>query len=177
VTAQAPRQPQGGDVLASLEWPGDVRDLAAPGGGALPVVLVLLAVAVTLLAGARARARRPAGAAPRPAAGPPVLQRLRALALPAPGADPTPYYLELKALLRAHCRERFGIAAEAATSEELLRLVPPLARARGAGLPACDAVLFAAARPDERRQRADRDELAAFVAATGGGDPGPGLAA
>jgi hypothetical protein len=159
---QQPGPPQQ-DPFAALEWPGDVHELAAGGGAAWwPAALALLAL-VAVFAW-----RRGAAAAPAPAAAvaPTALQRLRALALPAAGADATAFYVELKALLRQHCRERFAVPAEVATSEELLRSLPQLEPTRG-WLAAVDRVLFAAERPAADAPAAAHAQLATWLGATG----------
>jgi hypothetical protein len=159
------QQPGGApaDPFAALEWPGDVRELAAGAATAWWLAAIAAVVLVGALAWRRAAVRAPSPAAV-PAA-PTALQRLRALALPPPEADPTAFYVELKALLRQHCRERFAVVAEVATSEELLRAVPQLAPARG-WLAAVDRVLFAAERPATAAIAAAHAQLAAWVVAT-----------
>lgn len=138
--------PQGGGPVA-LEWPGDVRDLAATGGAWGLVALAAIAVAAVWFA----RRRRPspvvvtapsasAIAAPAPTAA----SLLRALALPGDEATAGAFAAEVKRLVRLHAHERFALPADTATSEELQRALPQ-APGLAPCLSQCDRVLFAAA--------------------------------
>jgi len=162
MTAAAPQEP-----LVALEWPGDVRELPAGLESFWWVAaLVVVAAVVVWRRAERRHAVEPAATAPAIPA-PQALALLRALALPAAADDVAPFCARLKALLRQHCSERFGVRGEVATSEELLARVPSSGRLAPC-LAACDGVLFAAASPppgDAGRWR----ELAIDFAATAGG--------
>jgi hypothetical protein len=145
VPPPAPPQSQGGSIWSQLEWPGDVRD--AGGSSSFwwwGIVVLVLGLAIGL------RWRRSSGvlaiatpdAPPRATA----LVRLRELVPPSDGALFAAFYVALKALLRLHASERFAIAADTATSEELQRRLP-VNRDLSASLAACDGVLFAAKTP------------------------------
>lgn len=136
--AIGPQEPQ---AFAALEWPGDVRDVATAPWPAVGVGVLALAAAFWWWR--RATRVPPAGPAVAPPAGPTALARLQALALPGEPAAAAAFYAQLKALLRLHCAERFGLRADVATSEELVRALPDLT-ALPACLRACDLVLFAA---------------------------------
>ena len=74
---------------------------------------------------------------------------LRALVVPDERADPAAvaaFHATMKRLVRQHCSERFGVAADVQTSEELRRRLPASAQL-DACLSACDLVLFAALQP------------------------------
>lgn len=134
------------DGPVALEWPGDVRDLAAGLGAWWLLALVAAALAVGAVAFAARRRRPPAAvASPAPALvpAPTAAALLRALALPRDVAEAAAFVAEIKRLVRLHARERFGVAAFAATSEELQRALPQ-APGLAPCLRACDAVLFAA---------------------------------
>lgn len=149
-------------AFADLEWPGDVRDAPA---FAWPWWLGL--AALLLVAGARWQRtrRRPRPVASAAAASAPTAwARLQALALPADAAATGAFYTELKALVRLHCRERFGLRADVATSEELVRALP-LQPALPRCLSACDRVLFGGALPGAEEHRDSRDAALAFAAA------------
>jgi hypothetical protein len=159
--------PQEPAAFAALEWPGDVRDLDGGAAAVWPWLLLALAIALGCTFAARRR-RAVATPAGELAAAATALARLQALAVPASGAAPAAvvaFCAELKALLRLHGRERFGFAAEAATSEEIVARVPTTAELR-ACLATCDRVLFAAASPAVDERTASRAAAIAFVMAT-----------
>jgi hypothetical protein len=137
--------PQGGGPVA-LEWPGDVRDLPAAGGAWW--WLAALAVAALALAWwARRRQPQPVAIAVPPAEATPAptaAALLRALSLPGDAASAGVFVAEVKRLVRLHARERFALAADVATSEELQRALPQ-APGLAPCLSQCDRVLFAAA--------------------------------
>jgi hypothetical protein len=164
-----PQDPQGSGLLAALEWPGDVRDLPAPGGLA-PFVwaAALVLVAAGIAFAARRPRARPSAVAATPA-GPPVtaLARLRALALPQDPAGLEPFYLAVKAVLRVHAHERFAVRSFVATSEELRQRLPS-DEALDAALRACDQVLFGCARPDAEAHRHTLGRAEAWLVATAG---------
>ncbi len=163
MTATAPQEP-----LVALEWPGDVRDLPA-GLGSFWWVAALAVVAV-VFAWRRAQ-RRPAVVAAAPAppeSAPPALALLRALALPTDADDVAPFCARLKALVRQHCSERFGVRGDVATSEELLARVPSAAQLEPC-LAACDGVLFAAAAPQPEQAARWRDLAVDYAVAVAGG--------
>ena len=153
--------PQDPPAFAALEWPGDVREPPSPAWWPLALGALALAVAIAWWR------RRRAPAAPGIVAastGPTALQQLQALALPAAGHT-LAFYVQLKALLRLHCRERFALRAEQATSEELVAALPRAAALQQC-LSSCDRVLFAAGEPDVGGPAHDRDTAIAFVRAT-----------
>ena len=160
--------PQEPKFLASLEWPGDVRELPTTDGA----WSWFIAVAVGVVVWWYRRARRPVGvavAAASPAvAAPTAVAKRRALAPPADAASFPAFCAQLKALLRQHCRERFGLVAETRTSEELWRSVPSPAAptALQPCLQACDLVLFAAAATTTAQLAQRAAEAVAFAEAT-----------
>ncbi|MGB3969027.1 MAG: hypothetical protein WBO45_20000, partial [Planctomycetota bacterium] len=95
-----------------------------------------------------------------------ALARLRALALPGPGAPFAAFYRELKVVLRVHAAERFALASDVRTSEELRTALPP-AGDLAAALSACDQVLFAAAVPDAAGHQRAHAAAACWITATG----------
>jgi hypothetical protein len=160
-------RPQDPPAFAALEWPGDVREF---GGGAAAVwPWLLLAFGLALGCAFVARRRR-AVAMPAPGLAPvaTALARLQVLAVPAAPVKFAAFCAELKALLRLHGRERFGLATEAATSEELLLRLPSAIALRDC-FATCDHVLFAAATPSRDALAASRAAAIAFVTATGAG--------
>lgn len=135
-------EPAGG-----FEWPGDVRELPSPARWTWVVAALVL-----LLGGVfwwrRPRAVAPVGASIVAPPEPTALRDLRALRVPGDDADAgavVAFFTDVKRLVRQHCRERFTVAAEVCTSEELQRLVP--SEQLAACLRACDLVLFAAVLP------------------------------
>jgi hypothetical protein len=158
--------PQDPPAFAALEWPGDVRDAAAGSSAWIAAAAAVLAALVVALLRRRARAPAvevvPAGAAT-------ALARLRALALPAGDAAIAAFYAQLKALVRLHCRERFGVRAETATSEELVRAVPERP-GLATCLASCDLVLFGARHPGATEHAASHASAVAFAADTSGAE-------
>jgi len=161
----APQQP-----LPPLEWPGDVRDLVASALSWWWFVAALLLGAV-LFVRTRRQPRTVAVVAlepTQPAAT--ALAALRALELPSEPEHLVPFHERVKALVRLHCRERFGAPAEMQTSEELLAVVPAGEHLQ-ACLRACDCVLFAAVRPGPDSVRRCRELAIEFAVATAAGVP------
>lgn len=150
-------------AFAGLEWPGDVRDAPA---SAWPWWLGLAALLLVAGLGWQRTLRRvrPAEPAAAAAPAPTAWARLQALALPADAAATGAFYAELKALVRLHCRERFGLRADVATSEELVRALP-MQPALPRCLSACDRVLFGGVLPGAEEHRDSRDAALAFAAA------------
>lgn len=138
------QEPQGGGPVA-LEWPGDVRDLPTA-GGAWWLVAAGLVVVAAVAWWARRRRRAPVAAPVAPALAAPsptAAAMLRALALPSDAASADVFAAEVKRLVRLHAHERFALAADTATSEELQRALPQ-APGLAPCLLQCDRVLFAA---------------------------------
>lgn len=142
MSGRGPTSPQ--EPFAALEWPGDVRDLPA-GGAGLWWLLGALALALGWWCWRRPGAAPPAPppAVPTP---PSALERLRALGPPGDGEADAAFFAAVKALLRQHGAERFGVRGETATSEELLQACPAADRLAPC-LWLCDRVLFAAQPP------------------------------
>lgn len=173
-SADFARMPQGQEpaagAFARLEWPGDVRELPAAGS---PVLWFALAVGVLLVAGGLAFFARQRRVAPTPIPAAPTAQalaRLRALVPPATAAPFLAFYLELKAVLRLHAQECFGVVAVPLTSEELRQRLRPN-HDLGAALDACDAVLFARGVADEPAHRAAFAQAERWLLAAAGGTP------
>ena len=128
----------------ALEWPGDVRDLPASAAAPWLLALAVAGLVVVVVIGRRRRARPAAALAPAVAVPEPtVAALLRALPTPADAAAVAAFAAEVKRLVRMHARQRFGLAAFAATSEELQQALPQ-APGLAPCLQACDTVLFAA---------------------------------
>jgi hypothetical protein len=163
MTPGAPQEP-----LVALEWPGDVRELPAGLESFWWVAaLVVVAAVVVWRRAERRHAVEPAATAPAIPA-PQALALLRALALPGAADDVAPFCVRLKALVRQHCSERYGVRGDVATSEELLARVPSAAQLEPC-LAACDGVLFAAASPPPEQAARWRDLAVDYAAAAAGG--------
>ncbi len=157
--------PQDPPAFAALEWPGDVREPPSPAWWPFALGGLALAVGIAWWRHHRVPAARGVVAA---STGSTALQQLQALALPATGHT-LAFYVQLKALLRLHCRERFALRAEQATSEELVAALPRAAALQQC-LGNCDRVLFAAGEPGVGGPAHDRDTAIAFVRATSAED-------
>lgn len=170
----APQQPQAGGAFATLEWPGDVRELPRTGsmlpyGIAVGAVLLLLVATFVARRRRRRRMGQPSSAAAGATPGPTALVQLRALHLPVDAAGGEAFCTAVKAVLRLHAHELFGVRAFSATSEELRQRVPPHDALDGA-LRACDQVLFGRGRADaETGRRILAAAEAWLVASTGAG--------
>ncbi|MFN7587471.1 MAG: hypothetical protein ACK5UQ_03040 [Planctomycetota bacterium] len=127
-----------------LEWPGDVRERPR-GFGPWPW-LGLTAVALGTMAWWRRRGALPPAVVMAPAAPEDLAARLRELPLPTDRAALVPFCQQVKALLRQHVQTQHRVAADVATSEELVRL-PRIGAALQPCLQVVDRVLFAAAEP------------------------------
>lgn len=86
--------------------------------------------------------------------------------LPQCGPDDAAWFGQLKSILRRHCRERFGVPAEARTSEELLATAPRAAREFAACLERIDAALFSPLPATDDAASSSRSLALAFVRAT-----------
>lgn len=127
-----------------LEWPGDVRERPR-GFGPWPW-LGLAAVALGTMAWWRRRGALPPAVVVAPATPEDLAARLGELPLPADRAGIVPFCQRVKALLRQHVQTQHRVAADVATSEELVRL-PRVGAALQPCLQVVDRVLFAAAEP------------------------------
>ncbi|MBL8753657.1 MAG: hypothetical protein JNK15_10170 [Planctomycetes bacterium] len=167
--AAGPQEPQGGAAFATLEWPGDVRDLPAA-ATSTPYAIAAAAVLLLVVVAFVARRRRSGAAAGPEAPVVPVataLARLRALVVPNGADGVEAFYLAVKDVLRVHAHERFGVRAFVATSEELCVRVPPHADLDDS-LRACDAVLFGAACPEGSAHRQVLARAEAWLVASAG---------
>jgi hypothetical protein len=152
------------EPFAALEWPGEVRDLPAADPGAW-WLLAALAVALGWWCWRRSGTRPPVPSPAAAPASPSALERLRALGLPGDGTTDAAFFGAVKALLRQHCTERFGVRGDTATSEELLQATPAADRlAPCLGL--CDGVLFAAQTPGSDAAARCRELAIAYAEAT-----------
>ncbi|MEC8252152.1 MAG: hypothetical protein VX044_02990 [Planctomycetota bacterium] len=86
--------------------------------------------------------------------------------LPKFGPDAAAWFGQLKSILRRHCRERFGVPAEARTSEELLATAPHAAREFAACLEGIDVALFGPLPATGEAAASSRELALAFVRAT-----------
>lgn len=155
------------EPFAALEWPGDVRELPVGGSGAWWLLgALVLAFACWRWRGSAipvAAPLPPPAASPRPSA----LEGLRALGLPDDGTVDASFFAAIKALLRQHCGERFGVRGDTATSEELLRTSAAADRLAPC-LWLCDQVLFAAHPPGAGDAAQCRALAIAYAEATAG---------
>lgn len=127
-----------------LEWPGDVRERPR-GFGPWPW-LGLAVVVLGTMAWWRRRGALPPAVVVAPATPEDLAARLGELPLPADRAGIVPFCQRVKALLRQHVQAQHRVAADVATSEELVRL-PRVGEALQPCLQVVDRVLFAAAEP------------------------------
>jgi hypothetical protein len=127
-----------------LEWPGDVRERSR-GFGPWPWLGFAVVALGTMAWWRRRSAPRPAVVAV-PATPEDLAARLRELPLPADRAALVPFCQRVKALLRQHVQAQHRVAADVATSEELVRL-PRIGAALQPCLQVVDRVLFGAAEP------------------------------
>lgn len=153
------------DQPVALEWPSDGYALAEE--PASPWLLAGLSAlgALAAFAAWRRVAARAAPAAPAQAA--PAWSAAAALrALDGGEDDLDAFFLELKAIVRRHCAERFGLPAEVRTSEELLRALPRAREPLRPCLTLCDVALFS--RLPDRHAETERSRAHAlrFVEAT-----------
>lgn len=157
------------DPPGELEWPANGYEL----GGAPPsrwLIMGLTAMAIVFAyASWRWLARRFAPAAEVEAdvvVGFDAAAALRALEVG--DGDAESFFLRLKAIVRQHCADRFGLPADVRTSEELLVALPRLRERLSPCLSDCDLALFGPLPPvDEARERS-RTSALAFVHATEG---------
>lgn len=127
-----------------LEWPGDVRERPR-GFGPWPWLGFAVVALCTMAWWRRRRAPLPAVVAV-PATPEDLAARLREVPLPADRAGIVPFCQRVKALLRQHVQAQHRVAADVATSEELVRL-PRIGAALQPCLQVVDRVLFGAAEP------------------------------
>ena len=127
-----------------LEWPGDVRERSR-GFGPWPWLGFAVVALCTMAWWRRRSAPLPAVVAV-PATPEDLAARLRELPLPADRAALVPFCQRVKALLRQHVQAQHRVAADVATSEELVRL-PRIGAALQPCLQVVDRVLFGAAEP------------------------------
>jgi hypothetical protein len=154
------------DPPGGVEWPGDVRELPQCATAAWWIVPAALALLLGASWWVRPRRRPAAVAAAPPPAHERTLAALAALRSRAGTAGAALFHEELSAVVRDHCAHRWGLAAAARTSEELVRAVPVGAVDLRACLSACDFVKFAAAVPPPGGAAAAVEAALAFVRAT-----------
>lgn len=145
-----------------LEWPGPLRSLPTRVGW-LPWFLGAALALLGLVAWRRRRTSAARAAVPAPTAT--ALDVEAALSALAEAGDGVAFQARLKALLRTHCAQRFGLRADTATSEELRGAVGDPTSLRQALLVA-DSVLFGAQRPAAAVHAQAQAAALAFVRAT-----------
>lgn len=150
-----------------LEWPRDgyARAFSAP-----PRWLIALGTAGVIIGvylGWRRLARPTVSAASEP---PPIWDAAAALrALEVAGADAEQALLQVKAILRRYCAERFGVPAEVRTSEELLLALPGGHETLRPCLQDIDFALFGELPAADDGPARSRDRALVFVAEVEGG--------
>ncbi|MFN3240196.1 MAG: hypothetical protein ACE37K_01645 [Planctomycetota bacterium] len=80
--------------------------------------------------------------------------------------DADAFFLRLKAIVRRHCAERFGMPADVRTSEELLVALPRLRERLSPCLQGCDLALFGPLPPAAEARERSRGHALAFVQAS-----------
>lgn len=151
-----------------LEWPADGYEAAASSSSRLQVAGWTALLIVCAFAAWRRLV--PARAAAPDAVDAPRWSAAAALRdLDVAAADREAVLLRVKAILRRHLAERFGVPADVRTSEELLGLVP----AADAGLRPClrdiDVALFSPGPAAEDAPARSRERALTFVERTEGG--------
>jgi len=147
-----------------LEWPGPLRSLPTRTGW-VPWLVVGAVAGLGLVAWRRRRSSPERAAVPAPVANTVDVAAALAALPPPDDLDAVEFQRRLKALLRTHCAQRFGLLADTATSEELRRAVGDPATLQQALLVA-DSVLFGAQRPAAAVQALAQAAALAFVRAT-----------
>ncbi|MEC9048557.1 MAG: hypothetical protein VYA51_11130 [Planctomycetota bacterium] len=148
-----------------LEWPSPGYDVAVPAGARWWIAgLTAASIIGAYLAWRWASARTQVASGGDTAAAWSAAAAIGGL--PQCGRDDAAWFGQLKSILRRHCRERFGVPAEARTSEELLATAPRAAREFAACLEGIDAVLFSPLPANADAASSSRALALAFVRAT-----------
>jgi len=161
------------DAASALEWPADGWLLERSSSWPWLMFGLLL-----LLGSAGIWWRRRSQAAEQvPTREPrePAWDALAALGELGDGEQPgDAFFLQLKAIVRRHCAERFHLPAAVRTSEELLQALPRVRPLLQPCLTTCDVVLFGGAVGEDRRldpaaRSGARDQAVRFVETTRAG--------
>lgn len=158
------------DPPGELEWPGEGWDLPTQATMSLWPYVALAGFLVGALVGFLRR--KPAAIGEAPVVASDTWDALQALQdLHASQLAAAAFYLELKAIVRKHCAQRFHLPAAVRTSEELMSALPNAKQALQPCLATCDMVLFGGAvaepvRQDESQRGAAQDHAIRFVKLT-----------